>query len=251
MKRGTTHIEAIVSFVLFFLFVGAGFYFFSPRTDQLADASLDYATREIIQNTTTHSEIYNLLLKKQGGNVPVCLNVDTNLKAVVLDEAGNVVPSSRVSGQSGIIHIRKQGNDDQYVRIVFSGDIIEKNHGDCNGPGACGSTCNSDDDTNDDFDIISSFKGDFVSEERLKQLKAKYDVPATYTQLVEQFNLPDRVDFGFSIALSDIDSECTADGIVAGKAVPEGVQIYVGKKRVEVLRSDGTRAFSDLVTSVW
>ena len=66
-KRGLTHIEVLLSFLIFMGFVVFALYFFSPfQTSRLVDSSLDYAFREIIKNTTIEIETYSFWFDVSG-----------------------------------------------------------------------------------------------------------------------------------------------------------------------------------------
>ena len=58
-KRGGSHIEMILSFIIFMSAIGAAFYFFSPtRTERLVDVNLEYTFREISAETQVKMERY-------------------------------------------------------------------------------------------------------------------------------------------------------------------------------------------------
>jgi len=56
-KRGISHIEMILSFVIFVSAVGLALYFFSPTdSSRLVESTLGYSLREIGQNTSVTLE---------------------------------------------------------------------------------------------------------------------------------------------------------------------------------------------------
>ena len=68
-KRGISHIEMLLSFLIFAGFVIFALYFFSPfNASRLIESSLTYAKIEIIKNTTIEIESYSISLDVSNSN---------------------------------------------------------------------------------------------------------------------------------------------------------------------------------------
>jgi hypothetical protein len=63
--------------------------------------------------------------------------------------------------------------------------------------------------------------------------------------LKEDFNLPSRIDFAFSLNFDD-GTELTAD-----RNIPSGIEVLAENERVEVLRLDGSSEFAEFSLKVW
>src|SRR3989344_2949597 len=63
-KKGMSHVEIILSFVIFITAVGFALYFFNPGdSDRLVESSLTYAFTEISENTSLEIKIFTVLIK--------------------------------------------------------------------------------------------------------------------------------------------------------------------------------------------
>jgi hypothetical protein len=76
-------------------------------------------------------------------------------------------------------------------------------------------------------------------------LELKNDYNSNYLGLKEKFNLPNRVNFGFSLIFDD---NSKIEGL---RNVPRNTEVYSASGRVEVLRKDGKIEFANLVVRIW
>ena len=96
----------------------------------------------------------------------------------------------------------------------------------------------------DYFELGTSEFREVISEKRIRELSEVYKT--NYQTLKEDdFNIPSRANFGFSLVFSE------NDFIKAERNIPQGLEVFAESRRVEVLREDGMIDFADLIVSVW
>ena len=243
-KRGLSHIEMIVSFLLFIGFVSVALYFFSPtNTSRLVDSTLTYSFREIENNVSVGLNIYSVKINKD--NIPsIAINIpdiDAEKKVRVEDIEGTVLPSKR---DGDLVHVKLSG--EKFIYIKYSRDYIPY------------SPVPGDGVNNIDYEIGSSSADIVVSEKRFSDLKNHYASDEGYLKLKgEEFNLPNRVDFGFSLEFDD------GSKIEAEKNIPAGVEVFSDIKQVPVIRKekksesgeiiveDGKSELANIIVEVW
>jgi hypothetical protein len=234
-KRGSSHIEMIFSFVIFVAAIGFALYFFSPtNSSRLVETSFDYLFREIEKNASSEVFIFSVRINNDtipAGVTDICFNVSgsgLNYGAVVFDENGNDLSGKKfkdtVSANSssgwGMIN---------FASIILADEFYEDVVG-------CAPNENY-------YDISSSLKKDILSEKKIGNLSQIYY--SNYTKLKKQFNIPGRVNFGFSLVFFD------GSNITAEKEIPQSLEVFVNQKRIEVLKTDGKTEFGVLTVKVW
>jgi len=232
-KRGISHIEMVLSFIIFVSAVGLALYFFSPaNSSRLVESTLTYSFREIGNNISISLD-----------SVSVKINNDTNPPN---DIAVNI------SGLSKAKNVRVETSGGSILESSKNGDVVSVTS---DLGWASISLINillSDDFTNGSaplseinesfYQISSTTSEDMLSEKRALSLKEEYDL--NYVMLKEEFNLPNRIDFDFSLVLQN-------ETINTEREIPDSFEIFSEKRRVKVLRDDGLREFADLVVRVW
>lgn len=239
-KRGISHVEVILSFILFLTFVGAALYFFSPtRADRLIDTSLDYAFREIKQNTTVDVDNYGVSIRGSTGSVLISgigENTGDNKIVGVEDYDGRILPSNERSDGVVVNWDKKDyGNKEEifaYVRFSEGIDgyegIVDTNFG------------------NSEFSIASSQTIKSISIKHIEGLKSSYENEnGGYERLKENFNLPSRVDFSFSLKLP------SGESIVAEREIPSTLDVYARTEKVNLIMKDGRIAIGELTVRIW
>ncbi|MBX4211896.1 hypothetical protein KW787_00360 [Candidatus Pacearchaeota archaeon] len=230
MKRGASHIEAILAFVLFISFVVAGFYFFTPTSSRLADSSLSYATREIMKNISISIETYGVKINQSSRKLDV-IPVDILVPAGrhVRAENGSAILPARI-GSNGVTYVNISGSG--FITLEYADDILPSA-----GP------LEFDYDRQIVYSSLASSRDEnILSKKRIIGLNESYF--NKYDMLKQQFNLPDRVDFGFSLDLPGLK-------ITSERNIPQGINIYSSTMRVEMLNETGDREFGDLTIKVW
>jgi hypothetical protein len=235
-KRGIRHVEIILSFVIFVGAVGFALWFFNPGDySRRVDSSLEYGFREITQNTSVNLEIYsvkinNNTLASTGFSGPIAINlanVEAGKKSFVRSFSGLVLDSQRRG--TDFVDVDSGGwQNIDFIFVEFSEDFEQ-------GSASAGT------DNKSYYEIASHDSKNLISEKRFLELKKSYF--EDYSGLREEFNI--HSNFGFTLEFSN-------DSIVAEKQVPQGLEVFSEKRRVEVLRNESGRTeFADLVVKVW
>ncbi len=236
-KRGISHIEVILSFVLFITAVGFGLYLFnSGDGTRIVSTTISYAFREIEKNTSTSLEFFSVNVN---GALIMSGEIALNFSGVtgdttILTYDGRILNSSRGGTNGELIYISSQnwvGED--FIYVVFGEEFSED-------------TLSETAEHNETYYRIGSSEArEVISERKFKMLNQAYYADYRGLKSQSNFNLPDRADFGFSLEFDN------GDSIVAENSIPDNFEIFSEKKRVEVLREDGSVTFADLIVKVW
>lgn len=244
-KRGITHIEIILSFLIFVGFVIFALYFFSPlENSRFIESSLSYAIKEIDKRAKVNLRVYSVKLPE---NIPSedYASVDTPSIAAsdsirVEDYLGEKVNSGKsVPDKKVYFELIEfyQENNAKIAYIKISDGFIFPD------------SLNSQPDPVETrvAEIISSNEIELISEDKMNELKNSYD--NNYKDLKTQFNLP-RINFVFSL---NGDEGSDLEKIIPDneEKPPEDIDIYSKEERVEILRSDGRTEFANLIVKIW
>lgn len=246
-KRGMGHLEVILSFVIFITAVGFALYFFSPaNSDRLVDYSMDYAFSEIENNAS--SFIYEYTIKVNGssnginahsGAIAVNLSSDlTGYNISVIDSSGQVLVSKISGSDWGVVYFNNNG------RTWGTSDLVRAYVG--KGFPAYSSVPNDWNNLNlkkEYYEVASVSRKKVLVEEQLDSLNTSYW--GDYGSLKTMFNLPGRVDFGFSVKFSN------GDKIIAKKQVPSGIDVFSESKGYEIIRKDGKIDSASMEIQIW
>jgi hypothetical protein len=233
-KRGISHIEVLLSFLIFIGFVIFALYFFSPiKTSRLVESSTSYAFNEIIEVSSVEVEIYSASLTGLSPVVEVTLPSSlVNANARVENYLGVELPSSK-QGDTICFEGTNAGygsGGDGFVTIKLSEDL-EPNIPGASCPGVASYT------------LASSSSNKVLSEKRVLELKTSYD--GNYVALKQSFNLPGRVEFGFLVEFDD------GRTINAMRGRQSNVEIFSDMERIEILSVSGNVEFADLTVEIW
>lgn len=230
-KRGAAHIEMILSFIIFIVAVAFALYFFRPtESNRLIESSLTYTFREIEENASVLVKEYNIVIKEE--SAPSELGVETNEQQTgsrAFGESGNSI-DSYVDGD-GIIYIKTLSGwtETRIVKVVLSDEFQNSPIGGLIDTNFC--------------EISSSDEKEIISEKRFIELIDLYE--ENYTEIKKDFNLPNRVNFDFSLEFEDgtlIEPE--------RETPPVNAEVYSDSKRIEILRENGVE-FAELRARVW
>ena len=256
-KRGISHIEVILSFLIFIGFVIFALYFFSPfKADRVIGSSLSYAVKEIIKNASVEIDSYSIRLnantKDDIGKIIEIRIEGLNSKKNVRAESyiGEEISSRREAGNNDIIRIRLDNKlygfngNEGFVILKFSEDIDKYgNSNDLNGILA---------DEENLYEIGTINKIKIVSEKRIIELKNIYEKGSEdYKNIKKNFNLPNRVNFAFSLSFDN------GEKIEAKQDIPKGLGVFPNLQRIEVLQKDSDKNkndrinFGDLTIIIW
>lgn len=232
-KKGLSHIEFVVSFIIFIGFIVFSFAFFNPLSSQRTlKSTLDYAWIEVSQQGKEDVETYSvsivspiapLELKIKINDVPLEYN------ASVEDIKGVPIPTYRDS--AGIVYFTRNTIDDTFFRIKYSRSLED------NGPVLSGAL-----DLSPHHAISSSDVKKLYSEKLFLDLNQSYY--SDYSALKQDLNLPNRMDFGFIVSFQDSE-------IRAVNQIPDGVEVLSKNDRAETIRSSGKREYVEVTVLVW
>jgi len=227
-KSGLQHVEFVLSFVIFVGFLIFALYFFSPFSgDRVVESALFYAMDEVKNDVGIELETFSISVDENVGSiVGINLNVLEIYNSRVVDSSGNVL-NSYFDGSN--VFIDKGGND--FFVVELSEDFV------ANVPFGDGIL------NPDNYTISSSDKRMVLSENRFADLAQRYN--SDYSRVKEEFNLPERGDFAFSLIFSE------GDEIITDQSVPEGLEVFSDSKRFETIRTSGNIEFANLVVKVW
>ena len=235
-KRGFSHVEAILSFLLFIGFLTFAFFFFSPFSgNRVLDSSIVYASNEVSNNVTTGLESYSIVIDENTIENVVRLDIDTSLSDVgvrVENSQGEVV-DSKIIVIDDMEQVYFDRSSDRFFVVMFNENFSV---GDLAGDGSL-----LIEGVN--YTISSSEKREVLSEARISALKVNYE--NDYVELKKNFNLPNRIDFSFILEFN------FTDKILTEREIPESLEVISVQERVEVVREDGRITFANLITKVW
>jgi len=230
-KRGVGHLEIILAFVLFVAAVFFALYFFSPvDQSRLIDSSLQYAKDEIIKNTTVGLITYTAKLNVSAGVNAIAINfssVPLNMNVKVTNSQGILINSTK-SGSAVYLQGPFQGND--FITIMFCEDFNNT------------FMINPVQVNTNYYQIASTNSESIISEKRILELKEAYE--QDYPYLKKKFNLPGRINFGFSLDFPNLDK------IKSEKEI-SGQEVYSDNKEVKVLRLNNDIVSATLYVKIW
>lgn len=233
-KRGLSHIEFVVSFVIFIGFLVFAFVFFNPlQSQRTLKSTMDYAWIEVSEEGREDMESYSVSIddfitstfKIDIAGVPLRYN------ASVEDLNGNILTTHRDS--SGVVYFTRNSAlaNDNFFKIRYSSAF------DDTGPAIPGAT-----DLTGSYGISSSEVKEIYFEKLFLELNQSYY--SDYNALKQNLNLPSRIEFGFIVTLDNYQ-------ITAMNDIPEGIEILSKNDRVEIIRQNGQHEFAEVTVLVW
>lgn len=245
LKRAVGNIEMIMSFLLFIGFLFVSLYFFTPGggNNRLVDSSLDYALREIVQNTSIDLLTYSIKINDVaigiGGNPqvitiefpPEVMSIPDNYNVTAETYDGKKVQVNRDSIDKSKIYLSWAGN--KFVLIRFAEDFSSDS------PLPTAAPLNTD-----YYTIASSSSRKIISEKKMLGLNNSYY--SDYSSLKNSLNIPNQVDIGFNLKYDD------GTMINAGRYIPNGLNVYSTLvHRETTLQKTNSLNYGDLSVQIW
>jgi hypothetical protein len=230
-KKGASHIEMILSLVIFVTAVTFALIFFSPvNNTRFSDTTIVYTFDEIEKFSAVEVKIYNVILDNSGGQLTSNDNAEVIIKGVDSSWGVRVVDSNGVtltSGRNGdsVYFSKVWPNTKESVSLMFSEEFVSG----ALSTGKTGAVL-----------VGTHSVKKVLSEKKLGELKNEYESDYENLKGQSEFNLPNRIDFGFSLG-----------SISAQREIPEGLEVFSEEKRVEVLGTDGKVRFETLRVEIW
>jgi len=250
IKRGLSHIEVVLAFIIFIVAISFALFLFSPtNSNRLVESSLTYSFIEILDKVTIDVETYTLIFedipdKDLPGNGIVKIKISGT------EERENV----QISNKDGAIISSKKLPNDKFINIEYPGEGIyfikygeDYEEGDIPGGGLIDERF---------YTIASSYIEDIVSEEKFLGLVKAYNDNYLGLKGEDGFNLPNRVHFSFKLVFKNPSDPNNPEVIEPNNPdafFDENTDVFIDTKRVEVLRNDllETIEFADLTVTIW
>ncbi|MEK6909148.1 MAG: hypothetical protein AABX23_03795 [Nanoarchaeota archaeon] len=229
-KKGLSHIEFVISFVIFIGFVVFAFVFFNPlQSQRTLKSTMDYAWIEVSEETKEIVETYAISIDSSQ-LVPSIVSlkipgISMNYNATVEDEDGVIIETYK---NNGFVHFDRNGT--YFFRIRYS-PIIKNSPASINGQSI-----------ENKYFISSSDTEELYFESLFLELNRSYF--SNYTELKRELNLPNRLDFGFAVQFSD-------SQIMSLNEIPDNVEVLSKNDRIEIIRNSGRREYADIRVLVW
>lgn len=235
-KRGSHHVEVILSFIIFLGAVGFALWFFSPDGGvRRADSSMEYVFREVNRNASIDLISYSVKINPTwvSGLTPEIIGfevngIDSEMFGRARTEDGSVLGINREGDEFYVKNFDWDGTSLIYLDFskFFSDDnLIDSSVG----------------VVEDYYDLGSKEKSEVLEESKIHDLQSRYF--SNYSLLREDFNV--YVDFGFNIVFDD------GERIDVEKQIPQGLDVFSETRRVKVLRENGNVEFADMIVKVW
>lgn len=243
-KRGISHIEVMLSFIIFAGFVIFALYFFSPfkQNNKIIEASLNYVFKEIEKNISAEVESFSVAMDLSRDSSKIVKkirlpNVEMSKIIAGSNRQGSIIPAKREGSSDNIIfesnNLHEGDLNNGFAYFRFSEDFELNDF----------SSTLIDPLTEDEYQISYYEKNILFSEKRIIKLNETYY--NGYELLRERFNLPKRVNFGFRFELD------TGNIIEAQKEMPKSGSIYSDSKRIEIIKINGEKEFANLIVNIW
>src|SRR3989338_1265326 len=230
-KRGLSHVEFVISLIIFTAFLLFSFIFFNPlNSGRTLKSSMDYAWIEVTNLAMMQIETYSVFIDSDilDPFVAIKITVPSGYYASVEDIDGNNILS--YVDDNKYVHFERP--DDNFVKIKYSEAFT-------NGLPIVGRSL-----VEENYEISSSKIEELYFESKFIELKNRYF--EEYLVLKNEINLPNRIEFGFIVDFSD-----DTPNLNSLNEIPEEYEVLSKSDRVEVIRVNGKREYVDLRVFVW
>lgn len=233
-KKAANHIEMVISFVMFALFVFFLLVYLNPvRNQNISNVLLDAIQNSIEKNATI--QLIELPLNLKTG-IDICFsmlnpfNTSDSRNIFVKDYNGKILKFS-LSGDN--INAEKSGS---FYYFYFADSIFSI-------PSLEAILCTQLADS--DYDFAASRTYDIFFLPKLQGIKNTYN--ADYNRLREDFNFP----LGYDFAVNITDVVTRQDILSMGVKKPARVEVIAREVPAEILYNDGSRVEAVINIQVW
>lgn len=238
-KRGTTHIEMVLTFVLFIAVVGFAFYFFNPFKIEKESASAYYALNEVIKDLESEVITYNLIINDSAippaqDSLVINATFETSLAGLnmsVKNKSEFNIPFLLLGDKIYFNWKREMGKE---IRVRVSKSI---NEGQADTSLAISSA--------KDSYILSSWQNtSIVSQNKTALFISRYN--NQYRNVTASLGLPSNKDFSFIISLN----KSLLDPITERTSL-NNLEVSSETRLVEFITYDGNITFVEIGVKVW
>jgi len=243
-KRAISHIEVIISFVIFVSFVGFLLIIFNPiKMGSPKIYFLDVTENEIMNKVSTF--LYKTAIKvdteaianfgeSEEFNDAVCVKISKDEVIADVELLNNPIPllvkniglnilQTKTPGSSDKIFFTKSDESEQFYRFYYSKELLERNNDDLDD---CYNL-----DNKEKYKKAETVKYEVASYKKLEALFGNYST--NYTQLRQSLNLNNH----FYIQLTNTQGEIIFKP--EEKYALTGIEVYARGIPIEVLDKDG------------
>lgn len=232
-KKGVSNIEMVLAFLIFIGAVLFTVYFLNNQINKSGKTeSIDYIYNKISEITNENVETYSIKLNNQNLNI-IRLDLGRSFSFEEGVGAYSISGSKIPISLSGNVIYLDANNIDEVFFIRISKGISANYTSFSNLPAVNVSN----------YEIASRTQNDLISEKKLEEMKRSYE--GDYNKLKTDLGIGRDNNFGLNVVFS------TFDFIIIGKDVSKQAEVFSNKKRVEIIRKDGSTAFADVQIKVW
>lgn len=232
-KRGSSHIEVVLSLILFIVFVGFAVYFFNPVSgDEIGIDPAINALERFEKLTENKTERYSVSVEDRSNfqlgqvieKIRVGGSIEGNSRVENLD--GNVLRSQKIGEYVNVENPEKK----EFYYIHIGEDFVSESIGEGIEPS--------------NYQVSSRVLKDIISEREINKILEEYD--SDYESLKGKLEITPNLDFIIEVDLSGNRLRPTKV-----KTFSEGSEVFSREIRREVLKIDGRREFADIRVFVW
>ncbi len=237
LKKGLSHIEVILAFVLFISAVTAMFLIFNPQPQKNSNnQQLNQIMQKFERDATTNFVEFGVKINSINSNNVSILISNYSISgenASSEDYAGNTLQAyAQQQGSSYIVCI--QGNPlPNFLYLLLSPDVNQNSES-----GTCSVAGNES-----NYQIAGANSGTILSEKKILELNSSYY--SNYNELKKTIGIPDNEEFSFEVVFDNKNS------IEGSNNIPQNVQVSALSNNIEVLRQNGDRQFAKIGVKIW
>jgi len=228
-KKGVSHIEIIISFIIFSGFVLFLLLYFPITNPQSNSVALDDAERGVLDFVNLRMVYYTIALN----NTPPadCFNLSSELRNISVRNEEDIIMDAYSDSKNNYIQ-----NSGKFYTIYSSSLFYEKNPGNL-------VSCSVFKEV-DNYTIGISRVYNIVSYEKISLLRNNYE--HDYSSLHDKLGIPIKNDFGF--ILKDTEGK---EIIKAVKQRPNRAEVFARDIPIQVAHNNGTFNYFILNVQAW
>jgi hypothetical protein len=243
-RRGSSHVEIIISFAIFLGFVSVALILFNPvKNVEESDVSVKYAMLEIERNASVKVETFSVFINNvdDSSGYPLMESNDIiQVKIAGLDSTKNIIAKiegstieSSSCGDFGEVCLQTNWiSEKKYAIYVYSSEAFPY-------PSQLTSTKALADG---DYILGEKITYNVIDTSKIDKLIENYD--DNYPSLKEQLKISPSSEFYFNLKYE-------GKNIAPNKISQSSTDIFAETKRVELINKDNNIIFGDLSVELW
>lgn len=241
-RQGIGHVEVILAFLLFIAAVLFIFSFveFRGGSSEKHDATLSYLTNYLATNLSVPVESYSVIISDANAPLALAIALPEDIRSEqhirVENEKGEKKAARKHPTDAKQIIVQRATVEERFLRIVISEAIALPEDSSLSVPPLWDSTKPLP------YQIASHTSNRMLAESKLQAFAERYS--GEYDVLRQELGLQ-QTHFGLRVG------PLGRDFINAQNSIPARADVRAQNLRQSVLRTDGARAFADVVVKVW